>query len=199
MKKYLLLSLVLFGSISYAIPGKNVFWSLVSPVRSADGQARDILSFWHKKTADGEYDLKNDHFNYGFLGGKQFKELRATFPKDNPDRLAKYILLFDHSRLENTMKIAIALADPHGGPIQTRTQECDYYDYETTWQQQPKSDRFWWTIRYRRPYTYFATVGKWGTELAIIGGCIYALHRLKKWYQNKTNKSKALDDKQLKV
>lgn len=178
MKKRLLLSLLLLGSTSYPIPCKIILWSLVSPVRSVDGEAQTKLRLWHEKKADGTYFWADDSYTND---GRQHGTLRAKFPENDPtskDRLAKTLLLARHGRLIRISTVAQGIG---GAPDQTFYHD---YDYEATWQQQPKRDRFWWTIRYRRPYTYCSSIGKWGTEIAIVSGCVYAVRKLKNWYHN---------------
>ncbi len=152
------------------------------PIESADDRAEALLRLWHDKKDDGSYFWSDDsRTNTGQTHGY----LRATFPQDDPtslDRLSKTVLLARHNRL---MKIGSLTPDPHGGPSQMFSSD---YDYENTWNQQPKSDRFWWTMRYRRPYTVIATLGKWG---CLVGGCIGIVRKLKA-----RAKSKAKQDSQ---
>ena len=182
MKKYLLLSLLALGSTLYPMSCKSLLWSLVSPVRSMDSETESLLLFWQgmQRVFGNEYSTT---LEYNVDPFKKVYEWLNLFPENDPttkDRLAKALLLARHGRL---IKIGMVAKGIGEAPDQTFPHD---YDYEAMWQQQPRCDRFWWTIRYRRPYTYVASLGKWGTEIVIVGGCIYALHKLKKWYKNRT-------------
>jgi len=46
-------------------------------------------------------------------------------------------------------------------------------------------EKEYWTLRYRRPYTYIASLGKWVVEIAIVLGCVKLSQKLKKWYKKR--------------
>lgn len=173
----------MFGSISYSIPYENFFWSLIGPVRSADDEAETLLRLWHERKHDGHYFWDENIYT---SDGHKTGTMRALFPENDStsvDRLAKTILLAKHNRLQRE---AVAMQGYRGLPSGTLSFD---QDYEYTWNQQSKSDRFWWTISHRRPYTYFVSLGKWGLEAAIIAGCAYTIYKFKNWYKNRNKQN----------
>ena len=168
----------MFGSSSYTMSFKNILWSLVRPVRSADSVAENRLRLWHEKK-DGAY-VRSD--NKTTSAGHTIGSLRNLFPEDSStskNRLSKALILDHHNRL---MKIGIIAQGTNGRPSELHADDCDY---DLTWKQQPRLERFLWTIRYRRPYTTLATLLKWGAESAIVAGTLKAIYEFKKWYFNK--------------
>ncbi len=161
MKKLFFLLLAM-SSLSSAIRIKKALFRLIGPVKSIDYKAEKILAWYCKRTTNGDYVLPDSQ---SIVFGGTAGEFRKKFPiddthkKDTLDTLSKILLLNDRSR---------SLAN-----------KID----EKTWDQQSKLNRLWLTVRYRRPYTYFLSLGKWAAEGALAVGAIKGVLALKKWYQ----------------
>lgn len=176
MKKYLLLALAFFSSTSYPFSLKRLASTLVGPIRSVDGVAKQDLHMVHEKNEDASYRCKQ-------YKGIRTDVWRTAFPEtdpSSPNRLAHKILIDRFSTPLGTGIGAIAIGrhgdsdEFHSGTIET--------DYEALWKAESKGTRFWWTIRYRRPYTIIATLGKWG---CLIVGSTKMIQKLKARAKNK--------------
>ncbi len=169
MKKYLLLPLLCISFATYPSSLTNILWTLFGPVQSIDGEVEARLNIWNDETESDWIWIDNWPHNT--------EELRSRFP-NNPttvDRMSKRVILAKHNRL---MKVATIAIDSQG---RDQIFSSDY-DYEATWNEQPLRDRLYWTLRYRRPYTYVASIGKWALEIAIVAGCVKLTQKLKKWH-----------------
>ncbi len=169
--------------MSYPISSTQLFFrALLAPVESIDDAAKFKMRVWYEKV-DNELIRGG---NYITIHDMTYDELRKLFPEHDPssiDKLSMVLLLINHKRLE---KIGALAVDPRNSSRPLPTSEIDI---EALWRQQPLKDRIWWTVRYRRPYTYGLSLAKYATEMAIVAGAAYGVSkgvsRLKKWYQNR--------------
>lgn len=171
MKKFIFLSLLIITSNSYATSLKNVLWSLIEPFENMEKIAEIRLRDWHKKKANGAYLQEDERVTYD---GHKMGNLRSLYPLEDAtsiDRLTKMLILAKYNRL---YKIAVRAESCNGMPAEI------YAPSTGNWNNESITDRFLWTIEHRSPYTYFATLGKWGCEIAIIALIIKSLYKLKK-------------------
>ncbi len=182
MKKHLLFSLLCISSMAHSFSVKNALRIVFGPVQSIECEAGSKLKSWHEKR-DGKYFWSDDSYTDD---GRCIGDLRSSFPSDDSksvDKLSKALLLAKHNRL---LKVASAAIDPAGGQSQTFSSD---FNYEETWKAQPMKDRVYWTLRYRRPYTYCLSLTKWAAEAAIVIGCIKIAQKIKKYYRDKQDRS----------
>lgn len=186
MKKIMVLLLILSTSFLQAVSFKEtcgkVLYTLFRPVPSIDTTAEIALEFYHRRYCD------DATANYTWADNEKIEDFgtagnfRATYPIEDSssrDKLSRKLLLEKHNRLYIKL-------DPLVPPIvKDSTPSQTIEDYEATWQKQPLKDRFWWTIRYRRPYTYGLTLLKWGTEAAVVAGAAYGIYRGVKEYKKR--------------
>ena len=169
MNKFLFLFLLILGlsanTTSNGVTFGQYFWNLIKPFDNADAS-----SYYVRKVSQVAFCPVRDCPIH-------FASVPKFFAHDDPvskDRQAKFTILFWYN--QNLAQGAVQI----GGPTLLST-----VDPLKRWNDLPIRKRLWWTFKHRCPYTYFATLGKWGIELAIVAGCVKAALEVKKWYQNR--------------
>lgn len=184
MKKLLFLSLLLSGFISGTPSLRTIIHFLIAPIASIDSETERDLRDWHGK---GDYTGKFLDDLIEMRTGDKKDKIRKEFPHNSSsvNKLSKINILFVNGRLDNLLEGRALISETYipVSPNKIYKIYTSNINYEDIWQQQPLKDRLWWTLRYRRPYTYGLSLAKWGAEF----GALYGVYCLVQWYKNRAN------------